>query len=121
MRTQRNDKNREFDIPEIPRKAVMQPLHRRPAKGAKLPQEEVKLHLESHVLSWFRYEAERQKKSMDSFVNEALRQFMIKQVGDPELQTSGLNPIQRAEVVTLINKLLRHLSATLTNEALRAA
>jgi len=84
----------------------MQPLRRHPAKGAKLPQEEVKLHLESHVLSWFRYEAERKKKSVDAFVNEALRQFMIKQVGDPEFQTGGLNPTQRAEVVMLINSLL---------------
>lgn len=106
MKPKRNDKNRELDIPEISRKAKLQPLHRRPTKDAKLPQEEVKLQLDSHVLAWFRYEAERQKKNVDSFVNEALRQFMIKQVGDPEFQTDGLNPAQRAEVVRLINKSL---------------
>lgn len=106
MKPKRTSKNREFDIPEISRSAKLRPLHRRPTKSAKLPQEEAKLQLESHVLAWFRYEAERRKKPVDSFVNEALRQFMIKQVGDTELQANGLNPVQKAEVVMLINKAL---------------
>jgi hypothetical protein len=66
----------------------------------------VKLRLEKHILTWFRYEAERQNRKVDSFVNEALRQFIIRQVGDPEFQTGGLSPVQRAEVKALIGEML---------------
>ncbi|MDZ7292778.1 MAG: BrnA antitoxin family protein [candidate division KSB1 bacterium] len=98
--------NKELDVPEIPHNAKLKPLHRRPPKGAKLPQEQVKLRLEKHILTWFRYEAERQNREVNSFINEALRQFIIRRVGDPEFQTGGLNPIQRAEVEALIGERL---------------
>jgi len=106
MKKQNNGKNGELEVPEIPRNAKLQPLHRRPQKGAKLPQEQVKLRLEKHILTWFRYEAERQNREVNSFINEALRQFIIRQVGDPEFQTGGLSPVQRAEVEALIGEML---------------
>jgi uncharacterized protein (DUF4415 family) len=106
MKKRKNGKNGGLDVPEIPRNAKLTPLHRRPSKSAKLPQEQVKLRLEKHILTWFRYEAQRQKREVDSFINEALRQFISRQVGDPELQTGGLNPIQRVEVQLLVSELL---------------
>lgn len=106
MKMRKNGKGRQFDIPEISRDAVLRPLRHRPAKGASLSQENITLGLESHVLSWFRLEAERQKKSVDTFINEALRQYMIAQVGDADFQSGGLNATQRTEVVMLINKVL---------------
>jgi hypothetical protein len=57
-------------------------------------------------VAWFRHEAQRRKLKVDSFINEALREYIIRQVGDPEFQTGGLNPIQRAEVHALANKIL---------------
>jgi hypothetical protein len=62
--------------------------------------------LEKHILTWFRYEAERQNQEVNSFINEALRQFIIRHVGDPEFQTGGLSPVQRAEVEALIGEML---------------
>jgi uncharacterized protein (DUF4415 family) len=106
MRKRKNGKNGELNVPEIPRNAKLKPLHRRPSKGAKLPQEQVKLRLEKHILTWFRYEARRQNREVNSFINEALRQFIIRQVGDPEFQTVGLSPLQRAEVRALVNEML---------------
>jgi uncharacterized protein (DUF4415 family) len=106
MKKQKNGKNVGLEIPEIPRKAKLKPLHRPPIKGAKLPQEQVKLRLEKHILTWFRYEAQRQNREVDSFINEALRQFINRQVGDPEVQTGGLNPIQRVEVQHLVSEIL---------------
>jgi len=106
MKKQNNGNNRDLNIPEISRHAKLQPLHRRPQKGAKLPQEQVKLQLEKHILAWFRYEAQRQNREVNSFINDALRQFIIRQVGDPEFQTNGLSPVQRAEVETLISEIL---------------
>jgi len=106
MRQKNNGKNRNLEIPEIPANAKLRPLHRRPEKGARLPQEQVKLLLEKHIMTWFRYEAQRQKREVDAFINDALRQFIIQRVGDPEFQTGGLNPIQRIEVQTLVSEIL---------------
>jgi uncharacterized protein (DUF4415 family) len=106
MKKRKNGKNGELNVPAIPPNAKLKPLHRRPQKGAKLPQEQVKLRLEKHILTWFRYEAERQNREVNSFINEALRQFIIRQVGEPEFQTGGLSPVQRAEVEVLISEML---------------
>ncbi|GEM_PF-3051057 len=106
MKQKSNGKNRNLEIPEIPANAKLRPLHRRPAKGARLPQEQVKLHLEKHIMTWFRHEAQRQKREVDLFINEALRRFIIQRVGDPEFQAGGLNPMQRAEVQTLVSEML---------------
>lgn len=106
MKKRKNGKNGELNVPAIPPNAKLKPLHRRPQKNAKLPQEQVKLRLEKHILAWFRYEAERQNREVNSFINEALRQFIIRQVGDPEFQTGGLSPIQRAEVQALVSEML---------------
>ncbi len=106
MKKQNDGKNRDLDVSKIPRNAKLKPLHRRPQKGAKLPQEQVKLRLEKHIWAWFRYEAERQNQEVNSFINEALRQFIIRQIGDPEFQTDGLSPVQRAEVEILIGEML---------------
>jgi len=106
MRQKTNGKNRDLEIPEIPANVKLRPLHRRPIKSARLPQEQVKLHLEKHIMTWFRYEAQRQKREVDVFINEALRQFITQRVGDPEFQTGGLNPMQRAEVQTLVSEML---------------
>jgi len=106
MRQKTNGKNRDLKIPEVPANAKLRSLHRRPAKGARLPQERVSLHLEKHIMTWFRYEAQRQKREVDVFINEALRQFIIERVGDPEYQTGGLNPLQRAEVQAVVSEML---------------
>jgi uncharacterized protein (DUF4415 family) len=106
MKKRKNRNNGEPEVPEISRHAKLKPLHRRPSKGAKLPQEQVKLRLEKHILTWFRYEAQRQNREVNSFINDALRQFIIRHVGDPEFQTNGLSPVQRAEVEALIGEML---------------
>ncbi len=106
MKKQNNDNNEDLNVPEIPHNAKLKPLHRRPQKGAKLPQEQVTLQLEKHILTWFRHEAQRQKREVNSFINDALRQFIIRHVGDPEFQTDGLSPVQRAEVEALIGEML---------------
>ena len=106
MKKRNNGKSGELDVPEIPQNAKLKPLHRRPQKGAKLPQEQVNLQLEKHILTWFRYEAQRQNREVDSYINEALRQFIIRQVGDPEFQTGGLSPMQRSEVRALVSEML---------------
>ena len=106
MRKRKSGDNGEIDVPQIPRNAKLKPLHRRPAKGAKLPQEHVELRLEKHILTWFRYEAQRHNQEVGSFINEALRQFIVRQVGDLEFQTAGLSPVQRAEVRTLVAEML---------------
>jgi uncharacterized protein (DUF4415 family) len=106
MKQKANGKNRNLEIPEIPAHAKLRPLHRRPAKGARLPQEQVKLHLEKHIMTWFRHEAQRQKREVDAFINEALRRFIIQRIGDPEFQTGGLSPLQRAEAQTLVSEML---------------
>jgi uncharacterized protein (DUF4415 family) len=106
MRQKTNGKNRNLEIPEIPANAKLRSLHRRPAKNARLPQEQVKLYLEKHIMTWFRGEAQRQKRDVDLFINEALRQFIKQRVGDPEFQTGGLNPIQRAEVQAVVSEML---------------
>ena len=110
MRPKNNGKNRDLEIPEIPANAKLHPLHRRPAKGARLPAEHIKLRLEKHILAWFRYEAQRQKREVDAFINEALRQFIIQRVGDPEFQTGGLNPVQRAEVQVVVSEMLAQIN-----------
>lgn len=106
MKKSKQKGNGRVSVPEIPEKVTMKPLHRHPAKGARLPEEKVHLHLQQHIVAWFRHEAQRQKREVDSFINEALREYIIRQVGDPEFQTGGLNPIQRAEVYALVNKIL---------------
>ncbi len=106
MKQRKNGNHRQFEIPEISPDAQLKPLHRRPSKGARLPQEEVKLRLEKHILTWFRYEAERQKRSVETFINDALRNFITRQVGEQDLQTGGLNPLQRAEVQALVSEML---------------
>jgi len=104
-RKSKQKENGQDFVPKIP-ETVMKPLHRRPAKGAGLPEENVHLRLQQHVMAWFRHEAQRQKREVDFLINEALRQYIIRQAGDPEFQSEGLNPIQRAEVHALINKIL---------------
>jgi uncharacterized protein (DUF4415 family) len=106
MRKSKKRENERVSVPEIPELATIKPLHRRPAKGTRLPEENVRLHLQQHILTWFRHEAQRQKRKVDSFINEALRDYIIRQVGDPEFQAGGLNPTQRAEVHALVNKML---------------
>lgn len=106
MKQKTNGKNRDLEIPEIPANAKLRPLHCRPAKNARLPQEQVKLQLEKHIITWFRHEAQRQKREADVFINAALRRFIIQRVGGPEFQTGGLNPTQRAEVQMLVSEML---------------
>jgi uncharacterized protein (DUF4415 family) len=98
--------NGRVSVPEISQTATMKPLHRRPPMGAEIPEEDVHLRVQQHVIAWFRHEAKRQKRGVDSFINEALRQYVIRQVGDAEFQTGGLNPTQRAEVHALVVKIL---------------
>jgi uncharacterized protein (DUF4415 family) len=106
MSPEKNSNHRRLEIPEIPANAKLKPLHRRPSRGARLPREEVQLRLDKHILTWCRYEAERQRQPIDVFINEALRQLIVRQIGDREIRAGGLNPLQRAEVQVLIGEML---------------
>ncbi|MFQ5629729.1 MAG: BrnA antitoxin family protein [bacterium] len=94
------------DIPEIPTNAELKPLHHRPTKGARLPKEEVKIRIEKHIIAWFRLKAQDQKCDFDGFINEALRQYIIQKIGDPEIRAGGLNSAQRAEVQAIVHEIL---------------
>lgn len=95
------------EIPELPANAKLKPLHRRPRANAKLPVERIELRLQKHVLAWFREEARHQKLGMEEFINEALRQFIIKRIGEAQqLQTASLNSVQRTEVIALVSQML---------------
>ncbi|MFQ5633284.1 MAG: hypothetical protein ACE5I1_31350, partial [bacterium] len=81
-------------------------------KNANLPDEQVNLRLQKHILAWFRLESKRHNKQVDVFINEALRQFIIQKVGDPEFQIDSLNPVQRAEVQAIVKEMLATESET---------
>ncbi|NUO78860.1 hypothetical protein HUU05_02205 [candidate division KSB1 bacterium] len=106
MATPKRGSKAVLEIPEIPAKAKLSPLHRRPRANAKLPVEPIKLRLEKHLLVWLRAEALRQKQDVEVFINEALRQFIIKRTGEEQIQAAGLSPMQRTEVVALVSEML---------------
>jgi uncharacterized protein (DUF4415 family) len=98
--------NPTLEIPEIPAGAKLQPLHRRPRAGAKLPVERIELRLEKHLVAWLRAEARRQKQEVETLINEALRQFIIEQIDATQSPIAGSSSIQRTEVVALVHEVL---------------
>ena len=108
-----------LEVPEIPAGAKLQPLHRRPRAGAKLPVERIELRLEKHLVAWLRAEARRHRQGVETFINEALRQFIIKQIDAAQSPTTGLSSVQRTEVVALVNEVLAGNGARSTQMSAR--
>ncbi len=95
-------------VPEIPRNARSRvPRHRPSQVNAKIPRRKTTINLDINTFAWLEAEQERLGTDRNNLLNDILREYIVRRVGDRAvLDTAQLTSKQRDEVKKIVEESL---------------